>query len=208
MAEVQAHGIDFEDLIITQRTGMSKKEYDKFKAKNGFGTGYTSKFDIAKGALSEVNTSVKSTNSNTICCGDLIHRIEQKDNYTMLVGVYNQVEDYKCFHTQYEFFIQTEDYEKLWGDMTYDSVISFVNYVKSIPEGPEGQEAAKLQTIKYKELVSDEKALFVINPKIDSKNQRRVQCSINLKKILSSEIKYTEIPIDVKIYSKKREYKK
>lgn len=208
MAEVQAHGNKFEDFIVFQRTGKTKKEYDKFKAKNGFGTGYTSKSDIAKGALSEVDTSIKATNSNTICCGDLIHRIEQKDDYTMVVGAYNQVEDYKCFHTQYEFFIQAEDYEKLWGDMTYDSVLPFVNYVKSIPEGPEGQKAAKSQTINYKELVSDEKALFVINPKIDSKSQRRVQCSINLKNLLSSGIKYTETSIDVKIYSKKREYNK
>ena len=42
MAEVQSHGNDFEDLIITELTGKTKKEYDSLKGKDG----YTSAMDI------------------------------------------------------------------------------------------------------------------------------------------------------------------
>ena len=45
MAEVQSHGNDFEDLIITELTGKTKKEYDSLKGKDG----YTSAMDIVKG---------------------------------------------------------------------------------------------------------------------------------------------------------------
>ena len=41
MAEVQAHGNTFEDIIIRKLTGKSKKEYDALKGKGG----YTSAMD-------------------------------------------------------------------------------------------------------------------------------------------------------------------
>ena len=56
MAEVQAHGNKFEDLIIRQRTGVSKKEYDKLK-KNG----YTSPFDLTEGLIVDHDGSIKTT---------------------------------------------------------------------------------------------------------------------------------------------------
>ena len=39
MAEVQSHGNDFEDLIITELTGKTKKEYDSLKGKDGYTSG-------------------------------------------------------------------------------------------------------------------------------------------------------------------------
>ena len=44
MAEVQSHGNDFEDLIIKELTGKTKKEYDSLKGKDG----YTSAMDIVR----------------------------------------------------------------------------------------------------------------------------------------------------------------
>lgn len=54
-------------------------------------------------------------------------------------------------------------------------------------------------------------SFIILNPKIDSKKQRRLQCSVNLE-VLKSHIKnykeyidfYKEIQIDIKIKSSKR----
>ena len=62
MAEVQQHGNKYEDIITRERTGLSKKEYDKLKA-----NGYTSPFDLAKGLKVEYDASIKTTGGNTIC---------------------------------------------------------------------------------------------------------------------------------------------
>ena len=47
-----------------------------------------------------------------------------------------------------------------------------------------------------------------INPKVDSKNQRRVQCSFKLDKMLLSGITYIKKDINIIIQSKKRTFNK
>ena len=50
--EVQAHGNAYEDRVIRERTGMSKKEYDGLKS-----NGYTSEFDLSKDLVVDYNGS-------------------------------------------------------------------------------------------------------------------------------------------------------
>ena len=47
-----------------------------------------------------------------------------------------------------------------------------------------------------------------INPKVDSKKQRRVQCSFKLDEMLVSGIKYIKKDISITIQSNKREFNK
>lgn len=54
--EVQAHGNQYEDRVIRERTGMSKDEYDAKKE-----NGYTSEFDLASGLVVDYNGSIKTT---------------------------------------------------------------------------------------------------------------------------------------------------
>ena len=61
--------------------------------------------------------------------------------------------------------------------MDYQKVEQFVDFVKNIPHGKEAQLSTKPERNKLQEQVQCKEALFSINPKVDSKKQRRVQCS-------------------------------
>ena len=200
--EVQAHGNKFEDIVTRERTGLSKKEYDGLK-KNG----YTSSFDLSKGLKVDYNASIKTTGNNTICCSDILRMMKHND-YRLIVGCYNQVGDQKIFHTQYEFFIQPNDYLTLWGDMDFQRVEFFVNYVKSIPQGAKARDDSKLVRDNLQESVSCDKALYTINPKVDSKKQRRVQCSLKLDELIASGVEYEKKDISLILESKKRTFNK
>ena len=200
--EVQAHGNKFEDGIIKERTGLSKDEYDAMKV-----NGYTSTFDLTQGLIVDYNASIKTTGNNTICCSDLLRMMKHTD-YRLIVGCYNQVGKKKVFHTQYEFFIQPKDYSMLWGKMDYQLVESFVDFVKAIPHGPEAQKSTKSDRDQFQEQVSCEEALFTINPKVDSKKQRRVQCSLKLDELIASGVHYNKTDLNITIDSSRRKFNK
>lgn len=202
MNEVQSHGIDFEDLKIRELTGLSKNEYDKLKS-----NGYTSSFDLVKGIMVNYNGSIKSTGKNSIDCADILKRMKETE-YTLIVGCYNQKDNNKVFHTEYKFYILPEHYKLLWGDMKYELVEQYANKIKSIEEGREAQKKYQLVKNQWKSEVKCDRALFSINPKVDSKNQRRVQCSVKLDKMLSSGIKYIKRDINIIIQSSRRKFKK
>ena len=203
MAEVQQHGNKFEDFVIRDRTNLSKKEYDKLK-KNG----YTSPFDLCNGLKVDYDASIKTTGSKTVCSSDVLRMMSHRKDYRLIVGCYKQEGENKKFHTQYEFFITPEDYSKLWGKMDYQLVESFVNFVKAIPHGPEAQEDTKSDRDQLQEQASCEEALFNINPKVDSKKQRRVQCSVHLDKLLASGIRYEKTTLNLTINSPRRKFNK
>ncbi len=202
VTEVQAHGNVFEDIIIREFTGMSKNEYDKLKP-----NGYTSTFDLVKGIITKSNYSIKTTGKMTVECADILKRMEEKE-YKLIVGCYNQKGENKIFHTQYEFFITSDDATKLWGDMTYEQIVQFVNFVRAIPPGKEGQKNTLKERNILKEQIQCKNSLMKINPKVDSKNQRRVQCSFKLKEMLLSGIPYIKKDINIIIQSKKRTFNK
>jgi hypothetical protein len=200
MAAVQDHGFIFEDMIIRQRTGLSKEEYDKLKE-----NGYTSPFDLIKELLFDYNGSVKTTQNNTICCSDLLNMMSHTGEYRLIVGCYDQVGNEKVFHTQYEFFIEPKHYDMLWNGMDRVKIEEYVNKIKSIEDGREAQKHYQKSNKKsWKSEVQSKTSFFVINPKVDSKDQRRVQCSTHLKKLLASGIKYTKESINFIIESPSR----
>ena len=130
MAEVQAHGNTFEDIIIRKLTGKSKKEYDALKGKGG----YTSAMDLVEGLIVNADYSIKTAKSNKVDCGDILRRMSEKE-YIMIVGQWKQDGDTKVIHTVYCFNVKSSDYKKLWGKMTKKSVKEFDKYIKSIPHG-------------------------------------------------------------------------
>ena len=116
MAEVQAHGNAFEDIKIKELTGLSKNEYDKLKP-----NGYTSSFDLVKGIIVDTNKSIKTSGKKTIECADILKRMEEKE-YQLIIGCYKQQGENKVFYAEYEFFVTPQDYSKLWGTMSYETV--------------------------------------------------------------------------------------
>ena len=198
--EVQAHGNYYEDLKTRQITGLSKVYYDSLKE-----NGYTSGMDIMKGLLSISDYSIKTTNGNKIDCGDVLRRRQETD-YILVVGVYSQVGENKVFHTEYTFYIKPEHEQKLWGRMNYNQLAEYVNYIKNIPAGKEAQQETKTERTVLKNCIEDKNALVKIHPKVDSKKQRRVQCSVKIKELIKADIQYTTKVIRETVHSPSRQF--
>ena len=198
--EVQAHGNYYEDLKTRQITGLSKVDYDALKE-----NGYTSGMDIMKGLLSISDYSIKTTNGNKIDCGDVLRRRQETD-YNLVVGCYSQVGENKVFHTEYTFYIKPEHEQKLWGRMNYNLLAEYVNYIKNIPAGKKAQQETKTERTVLKNCISDKNALVKIHPKVDSKKQRRVQCSVKIKELIKADIPYTTRVIRETVHSPSRQF--
>ena len=90
----------------------------------------------------------------------------------------------------------------------YEQIVQFVNFVRAIPPGKGGQKNTLKERNILKEQIQCKNSLMKINPKVDSKNQRRVQCSFKLKEMLLSGIPYIKKDINIIIQSKKRTFNK
>ena len=196
--EVQQHGNYYEDLKTRQITGLDKKTYDSLKS-----NGYTSGMDIMQGLLSEDDYSIKTTGCNVVDCGDILRR-RQEEKYNLVVAVWEQVGMTKIFHTEYTFYISPSDSDKLWGKMSYMKLKEYDDYIKSIPAGLDGQQESKVTRTILKTVTEDKNALFTINPKVDSKKQRRVQCSLKIKQLIKAGIPHKVTPIRETVFSPPR----
>ena len=198
--EVQAHGNYYEDLKTRQITGLSKEEYDALKE-----NGYTSGMDIMKGLMSAYDYSIKTSKGNTVDCGDILRRRQETD-YNLVVGCYSQVGDNKVFHSEYTFYIRPEHEQKLWGRMNYNQLAEYVDYIKNIPAGREAQQETKTERTVLKNCIEDKNALVKIHPKVDSKKQRRVQCSVKMSDLIKARIPYTQKVIRETVHSPSRKF--
>ncbi len=200
--EVQAHGNYFEDIKTREITGFSKDEYDKLK-----NNGYTSSMDIVEGLHSDKDISIKTAKGRKVDCGDILRRRAEPE-YDIIIGVWDQVGDKKIFHTEYTFHIKPEHESILWGKMTYERLREFDSYIKSIPEGRTAQQDTKIERQVLKNIVEDSNAQMRIHPKVDSKRQRRVQCSFNIDSLIKAGIPYEAKPIRLTVDSKSRTFNK
>jgi hypothetical protein len=191
--EVQVHGNLFEDKIIFEHTGLTKKQYQELPNNS-----YTSAFDITKGIMSTYNISVKTLKEGkAIGCGDILRFIDHcyNSDFTIVAGCWKQITPtHKRFYEILEFYI-TPDLQKIMcGGFTVKNIKPFVDYVKSIPDGKAAQmKNQRLWKEKRQELYNNCKpGLLRIDAKIDSKNQRRVQCSLVIDEMIAAKIPYTK----------------
>ena len=82
------------------------------------------------------------------------------------------------------------------------------SYVKAIPEGRTAQQDTKVERQVLKTIVEDSTAQMRIHPKVDSKKQRRVQCSFNIDSLIKAGIPYEANPIRLTVDSKSRTFNK
>ena len=198
--EVQAHGNYYEDLKTRQITGLGKAEYDALKE-----NGYTSGMDIMKGLMSANDYSIKTTNGNRIDCGDILRR-RQENEYHLVVAQWEQAGDNKVFYNEYTFFITPDLEQKLWGKMNYNLLAEYVDYIKNIPAGKQAQQETKTERTVLKNCITDKNALMTIHPKVDSKKQRRVQCSVKINELIKAGIDYKVTTIRETVHSPSRQF--
>ena len=210
--EVQAHGNKFEDLIIQRVTKVSKKEYEKM-----IPNAYTSPMDIHEGVRSKFNASIKVTGGEGIGLGDILSFYDHATTvpFKMIVGQWEQsTKSKKSFHTVYEFEITPDVGKLLFGSMSRRQLVTFRNYVKSIPAGKKGQEDNKVVWKEKRDrLVEKTNPVIRVDAKIDSKTQRRVQSSLWISDLIEMGVphkrfraKYRGISLPISIKSGARTF--
>ena len=166
----QAHGL-FWDSEIRQ------KVFDLPECKND-----TKKFDIDcvnnKYNPNE-NISIKTSGNKNIDCGDIL-RFYDRDvlDITMILISYKQTNNHKTILEIIEINYTEELRDILFGTITREILEEYVEQIKQIPTGSVSSECKKEYITCKNELQKKYNMKINISPKVDSKKQRRVQCSI------------------------------
>ncbi len=164
----QNHGFLWEDEI--------KAKVFQFSAP----VGYTAIHDISKEHNrfnSRENISIKVTGSGTVCMGDALRVFSYSPDeiHTGIVLRYRQDGDTKTLAGVYE--LDLDNRALLWGSVTLEEVRALDSLVRSMPAGGR-DEALDRQISQLKKELNSKSGVVHFNPKIDSKSQRRLQCSI------------------------------
>lgn len=72
----------------------------------------------------------------------------------------------------------------LFGSISAEEIKAYVALIKSIEKGKVDDSVKNRYKKKKKEMQEANAMFLTINPKVDSKAQRRVQCSFNLEKLI------------------------
>ena len=179
--ESQGHGKSWERDILVP-LGVSEelqKEYKHIEI-------YDGKKDHV---LTGRNISIKTTKSMSLDCGDIIRFLTKCSELDIIVIYYGQkmkkvkkaINTYLIDHDKLIDKLKTDI--PLLYNITFeewiDKIKDYDKRIKSIPHGKCTDKSYKSE----KALLCKEIPYFNIAPKVDSGKQRRVQCSINLKKI-------------------------
>ena len=166
MTEVQNHGFVFENWV---KSILGVKE---------FAYNYTQKWDIT----SETPISVKCIGlTNALEFGSTVRIWEINETFTLVVGRWEQVGFKKLIRSIDEIDITPEILIKMRGNITLEELKDFDKKIKSFPAGEDGQKKGIEFARKWKAERKAKLGLLTITHKIDSKNQRRIQCNLNYK---------------------------
>ncbi len=172
MPEVQRHGFDFENWI--------KETFFTFNPIK-----YTEKWDVPAdlntstaipAEFQRLPVSIKTSKyGSPIGFGDAVRQFDNDEDFLLIVGFWKQDGGYKNFVSVEAVKVTVDDWKKLFlplieGDVkNLDSTIKdrSIDYWEARKRAREEKKTPKFKS-----------ASIVLNPKIDSKDQRRLQCSL------------------------------
>lgn len=179
MPEVQEHAFIFENWI------------KKILGVENLATNYTQKWDIP----GVVPISVKFMGiNNAVEFSSTVRIWEINEPFTLVLGRWKQVDSQKIVVSIDEITITLNDLEKMRGLITLQEIKDFDKKIKSFPAGKDGQKEGIEFAKKWKKDREDRMGLLTITHKIDSKNQRRIQCNLNSKNYIKLFGKPSEKP--------------
>ncbi len=166
MSEVQKHGFIFEDWIKSV-LGVRGLAYN-----------YTQKWDIPN--LTPISVKCMGMN-NALEFGSAVRVWEIDEEFIVVVGRWRQEGSLKIIISIDEIKITLEVLRKMKGLISLEEIMELDKNVKKFPAGKEGQESGIAYAKKWKSERRGRMGLLTITHKIDSKNQRRIQCNLNYK---------------------------
>jgi hypothetical protein len=176
-AEVQAHGLVFEHWI-------ADTFFQKYRP-----PGYTQKWDLPADIprdlppeFAGLPANPKATKYGTpIGLGDALRQFDIAEPFILILGYWEQPDpDEKRFVKLLAPRIEPAAWRALWGPVTRADLERLDTLIKRRDLGY--MEVRKLAQ-KMKASPPFNRAVFVLNPKIDSKGQRRLQCSLRFEDV-------------------------
>jgi hypothetical protein len=165
--EVQQHGLIFERWV-------RDTFFDGYRPAN-----YTQKWDIpatANQRFGGVPVNPKATKYGTpVDLGDALRQFKIDEPFVLVIGFWRQEGNEKRFVNLVAPRIEPAAWKKLWGSVTLADLERLDAVIKDKSLTPEQARAAALK-IKNAPPFTD--AVIVMNPKIDGRSQRRLQCSL------------------------------
>lgn len=170
MSEVQLHGFDFENWI--KKTFFAE-----------FSVSYSNKWDvpaefnrlgIVPEAFRNLPVSMKTCkNRSPIAFGDALRQIEIDEDFLLIVGFWEQSGGDKNFVAVEAVKITAQSWRNLFQPLTEAELKLFDSTIKN----------KELHYAEVRKMAKEIKQSFaptkiILNPKIDSKMQRRLQCSL------------------------------
>jgi hypothetical protein len=177
MTNNQLHGKTFEDFI--KACGLFSGSADGGRSATS-NIDIEAKFDKKRG----LPTSIKATGSNTVELADAREFWKIDKPYRIIVGRYAQDGAFKIFHEVHEIIISIDDLANLRGELDFETVAAFHNglLLNHFPKGT--HEQARQWAKRQKKLLAHLDTRIALHPKIDSKSQRRLQCSVKLNTLI------------------------
>ena len=173
MTRNQLHGKKFEDLI--KGCGLFPGASDQSRSST-VGMDIEARFD----RMRELPTSIKATGSGVVTLSDARRFWAIEYPFRMLVGVYVQEENQKRFSIIHEFILLPADLGALRGNVT-GAEVEALHVGIGLSAFPAGRHAeARAWIVTQKRELQERNSKVTLTPKIDSKRQRRMQCSLRL----------------------------
>jgi hypothetical protein len=172
--EVQSHGLAFERWVCDTF-------FDGYRPSR-----YTQKWDIP----AEANTrhgglpvNPKAVKYGTpVGLGDALQQFDIDEPFILILGYWQQVGGEKRFVNIVAVTVTPEQWRKLWGSITRPDLEKLDAVIK---DRSLDYREARRQAQALKRTAPYNQSLIVLNPKIDSKTQRRLQCSLRFKDIFT-----------------------
>ena len=172
--EVQNHGVVFEKWI-------RDTFFDGYTPKS-----YTQKWDIPASAnkrFGGVPVNPKATKYRTpVDLGDALRQFKIDEPFIFVIGYWQQEEEKKRFVNVVAVRLEAKEYRKLWGDIKIEDLEKLDNLIKETPDYREARRLAQAM----KKTAPFNTSIIKLNPKIDSKSQRRLQCSLSFKDVFKT----------------------
>ncbi len=172
MPEVQRHGFDFENWV-------------KEKFFTDFTANYTQKWDVPAEAnqlakvpkdFQNLPVSIKTCKfGSPIGFGDALRQFKNEEDFLLIVGFWKQSGNYKNFVAVEGVKISLDKWRNLFSPLNSDDLILLDSTIKNI-ELHYSEVRKRAKEIKNSDKFKQTK--IILNPKIDSKTQRRLQCSL------------------------------
>lgn len=183
MSASQHHGFDLESLLLAE---FPRRSPDVVLPSVALSHGYTARFDVSSfldpygtGIPTSIKTAKYRGPRTLICLADAtrIVRLSEEPHMRLMVALYRQEGNEKVFSELREYVVTGEEWAELCGHVPPEDIEAFARDLV----GRSSENAREQARLWKKDLTHNHPSAMRWNPKIDSKNQRRLQCSVPLQ---------------------------